>query len=179
MTMDWPGIIEQHGPVVWRTVRKLVPDEHAAADCFQETFVAALKFTRHKSVENWPAFLTHLSTARALDHLRKHGRDQLKRSSELEGLESSPAVQRPLQQAQQSELFDHLRAALAAMPANMAEACCLRFIEQFSYDDIAAQLGITVNHVGVLLTRARAELKRHLAPFSPGVASPISEEVRQ
>jgi RNA polymerase sigma-70 factor, ECF subfamily len=176
---DWASIVQEHGSIVWRTVRKLVPDEHAAADCFQETFIAAMKFARRTPVQNWPALLTHLATARALDHLRMQRRDPAVSSSLLQGVEIPSAAQLPLEQAQQNELFDHLRAALATMPANMAEACCLRFIEQFSYEDIAEQLGITVNHVGVLLTRAKTELQRQLTPFSSGFVTRTTEEVRQ
>jgi RNA polymerase sigma-70 factor (ECF subfamily) len=92
-------------------------------------------------------------------------------------VESPSLTQRPVERAQENELFDCLRGALVEMPENMAEACCLRFIEQFSYEDIAVELDITVNHVGVLLTRAKAELKRHLAPFSPIDVNRTIEEV--
>ena len=39
------------------------------------------------------------------------------------------------------------------------EACCLRFLEDLSYGEIAEELKITVNHVGVLLNRAKVALR--------------------
>jgi len=176
---DWPRIVDEHGGAVWRTVRKLVADDHAAADCFQETFVAAWKAARQRPVHNWPAFLTHLATARGLDYLRKRRRQAPGPSLVMaEGERLSPS-RPPLEQAQESELFDRLREALAALPDDHAQVCCLRFLEELSYEQIADQLGITVNHVGVLLHRAKSELRQLLAPFDPSKDSlPATDEVR-
>ena len=75
--------------------------------------------------------------------------------------------QAPSDSAEERELFDRLREGLAGLPADQAEACCLRFLEGFSYEEIAAELQLTVNHVGVLLHRARASLQVRLAAFAP------------
>src|SRR5580765_4898076 len=72
--MDWSQLLEAHGRIVWRTVYRLVNDEAEAADCFQETFVAALKYSRSHAIRNWPGMLKRLATAKAIDHLRRRGR---------------------------------------------------------------------------------------------------------
>lgn len=71
--------------------------------------------------------------------------------------------------AEENELFDHLRRALAKMPADQADACCLRFLEMMSYEEIADELGLTVNHVGVLLHRAKSALQTQLADFQSAI----------
>jgi DNA-directed RNA polymerase specialized sigma24 family protein len=40
---------------------------------------------------------------------------------------------------------------------------CLHCLEGWSYQDVAGQLGVTVNAVGVLLHRARQRLRAWLA----------------
>ncbi len=45
---DWSQILKEHGDIVWRTVSRLLIDGTDAADCFQETFIAALEFSRNQ-----------------------------------------------------------------------------------------------------------------------------------
>ena len=47
------------------------------------------------------------------------------------------------------------------------------------YQDIAAELGLTVNHVGVLLNRARASLRQRLRVYEPAPAvENIGKEIK-
>ena len=169
---DWSQILNEHGGIVWETVSRLVSDNADAADCFQETFIAAIDWSRDQHVRNWPGLLKRLATARALDHLRKRRRDRAQPlpvggSSELEGrARQPPAV------AEERELFNRLRDGLASLPRDQAEACCLRFLEDFSYEQIAEELRVTVNHVGVLLHRAKAALQTQLSAFAPTSKNP-------
>ena len=78
----------------------------------------------------------------------------------------------PEQQAEAAELSDHLRIAMARLPTRQAEAFCLRWIEGMSYEEISERLEVEVNHVGVLLHRARKRLRQLLDRFvSPGNVS--------
>jgi RNA polymerase sigma factor (sigma-70 family) len=60
---------------------------------------------------------------------------------------------------QQKELTDGLRKSLSKLPLQEAQAFCLRYLNDMSYRDIANELGIKANAVGVLLHRARAKLR--------------------
>ena len=42
-TLDWPAIVREHGPLVWRTALRILGDDSEAADCYQETFISALR----------------------------------------------------------------------------------------------------------------------------------------
>jgi len=64
---DWEGILRDHGPTVWRTLWRLLGNRADAEDCFQETFLAALQFSRAQSVLHWSALLARLATARTVD----------------------------------------------------------------------------------------------------------------
>ena len=61
--------------------------------------------------------------------------------------------------AEGRELFACLRQGLAGLPQEQAEAARLRFLEDLSYGEIAEELNVTVNYVGVLLNRAKAALR--------------------
>jgi RNA polymerase sigma-70 factor (ECF subfamily) len=174
---DWSQILKEHGGIVWETVSRLVTENADAADCFQETFIAAFKFSRNQHVRNWPGLLKRLATSRALDHLRKRRRNSALSLSAGDSCELEGRIRRPPAVAEERELFDRLRDGLASLPPDQAEACCMRFLEDFSYEQIADELGVTVNHVGVLLHRARRDLQKQLAAFSPSPAKPNGSQV--
>jgi len=164
---DWPQIIATFGGIVWKTARRLLNNDADAADCFQEAFVAAFELSRKQPVQNWPGLLRRLATRRALDLLRRrrHGLaigQSLGEVSELEGRSMPPPAA-----AEELELFEQLREGLALLPSDQAEVCCLRFLESLSYEQIAAELDVTVNHVGVLLHCAKVSLQNRLAAFAP------------
>jgi RNA polymerase sigma-70 factor (ECF subfamily) len=175
--MDWNKIVTEHGPGVWRTVHRIVSNHADAADCFQETFVSALDVARRQHVRNWPAMLHRLATTRALDRLRRRMRTDSRHDSPLR-LDDviSPEIS-PVQSAQDRELAQTLRSALAHLPPGQAEVFCLRHLNELGYRDIARCTGMSVGAVGVALFRARQQLRNLLsaqfaAAGSEGVTCP-------
>jgi len=65
----------------------------------------------------------------------------------------------PDARAQDAELAARLLMGISRLPSRQAEAFCLRFLSDLAYDEIADELGIEANHVGVLLHRARSKLQ--------------------
>jgi RNA polymerase sigma-70 factor (ECF subfamily) len=167
--VDWSQIVRQHGPLVWTTVYRLLRHDADAADCFQRTFLAALVLSRTQPVRNWPGLLRRLGTARALEALR-HRLRQSQRLRPLLAEVPSSGTPPPDRAAAAGELGDHLRAALARLDERQAQVFCLACLDGLSYADIADQLGLTVSHVGVLLNRARRELRERLRGHEPADA---------
>lgn len=171
---DWQEIVERYGPAAWRTAFRLLGNRADADECLQETFLAALGISRRQSVENWPALLTRLSASRAIDRLRV--RDRRRQREQLavarwERLEGSPD-----QKLVDQELAEQLRRALVHLPASQAEVFCLHCLDEWSYQQIAEQLSISVDSVGVLLHRARRRLRTLMGPFSPELSGRSCEE---
>lgn len=162
---DWSRLVEQHGPMVWSTVYRLVSNEADAADCFQNTFVSALERSRLEAVHHWPALLRWLATARALECLRRRYRDS-RRSAPMAELRDVRAAE-GAETAAGSELAAHLRQALAELDARQAQVFCLACLDGLSYREIAESLGLTTSHVGVLLNRAKAGLRERLRSHAP------------
>jgi RNA polymerase sigma-70 factor (ECF subfamily) len=68
----------------------------------------------------------------------------------------------PSKHAEAAELASALRWAISKLPARQAEVFSLHELGDWSYQQIADQLGITVNGVGVILHRARQKLQELL-----------------
>jgi len=73
----------------------------------------------------------------------------------------------PVGAAQASELAERLREALGRVTPRHAEVFCMHFMLAMTNDEIAVALNMTVNAVGVLLHRGRAELRQLLEEGSP------------
>ena len=168
--VDWSQIVQQHGPLVWTTVYRLLRHDADAADCFQRTFLSALLLSRTQPIRNWPALLQRLGTARALESLRQRVRQAQRLRPLLADGAVSSSTPEPAQAAAVRELGDQLREALAQIDARQAQVFCLACLDGLSYAEIADQLGLTVNHVGVLLNRARLALRERLRGHEPADA---------
>src|SRR5947209_9205691 len=125
---DWSEIVQQHGPAVWRTARRLLNNEADAADCFQRTFVSALEVARKEAVRNWPALLKRLVTARALERLRQRRREGDRMTILPEQAADRRAVD-PAEAAAANELAARLREALTELEPRQAQVVCLACLE--------------------------------------------------
>lgn len=157
--VDWQLVVKKHAPAVWRTAYRILGNTADAADCFQETFLCALKFSQRRRVRNFSALLTRLATVRAIDKLRQRYRESHINANKSDLAAVASANPGPAQQAQTSELIAELREALGQLPQQQAQVFCLRYLNDFSYRQIAKALSIKTATAGVLLHRARAKLQ--------------------
>ena len=170
--IDWPEIVRQHAPLVWRTAYRLLAHDADAADCLQETFVSATEVAKRQEVHHWGGLLQRLATVRAMDCLRRRMRERNHAMGRGDFDAVAAAEPGPLSAAQATELSAHLRLALAKLPPQQSEIFCLRQLNGLSYEEIAAELGISADAVGVTLHRARATLRQLLESFAPCECKP-------
>jgi RNA polymerase sigma-70 factor (ECF subfamily) len=157
--VDWDAIVTRDGPAVWRTVYRIVGNRADAEDCFQETFLSALAVWRREAVSNPHALLQRMATARALDRLRRRYRRKSREGASAAWDDLPSDGQGPSAEAEASELSQRLREALCGIPSKQAEAFCLFALDGWTYEQIAAHFGSSINAVGVLLHRARQRLQ--------------------
>lgn len=165
---DWQTIVAEQGPLVWRTAYRLLGNHADTADCFQETFLAALELSRRQPVRNVSGLLVRLATTRAIDRLRQRGR----RERQVTGGTADQvwAAGDPADQVQDRELVGQLRRAIGELPEQEAKVFCLRYLNEMSYWQIGRELSIGINAVGVALFRAKAKLREALG------ATPAEED---
>lgn len=157
--IDWQTIIAKHGSNVWKTAYRLLGNHDDASDCFQETFVCALEISKRQHVRSFPALLTRLATARAIDQLRRRFR-RANYSTEPEEWDSIPSTNPgPDQQVHQYELATRLRQSLSQLSDQEAQVFCMRYLNSMSYRQIAKAINVKTSAAGVLLHRARAKLQ--------------------
>jgi RNA polymerase sigma-70 factor, ECF subfamily len=164
---DWPQIHERHGPLVWKTVYRILRDHTEALDCFQEVFAEVLERSSSRSVRAWPAFLRWLAVRRALDRLRKRRADAKQVALDGDVATLPAASPGPEALAEWSELLERVRDELVRLPGQQAEAFWLQCVEGMSQAEIGQHLGVNANAVGVLVHRARQRLRQSLAGLNP------------
>jgi RNA polymerase sigma-70 factor (ECF subfamily) len=171
---DWDAIVRDEGPAIWRTLWRLLSNRSDVDECFQETFLAAMQYSRSAAIRHWSAFLQRLATARAMDRLRKRyqQRDVTDELADANAAVSSRPG--PVEQSVAAELSEQLRRALARLPEPQAESFALYALSGWSYDEIGRQLGMSSSNVGVTIHRARLRLRELLALSSAAIKEGLS-----
>jgi RNA polymerase sigma-70 factor (ECF subfamily) len=165
---NWDAIVADDGPMVWRTLWQLLANRADVEECFQETFLAALMFSRREAVECWPAVLCSLATARGMDRLRQRyrRRDRWQNggngSSDHRLTEEASTDAGPVERAVAGELSDRLREAMAQLPEKQAEVFYLHALCGWSHREVGQRMEMTENAVGVTIHRARQRLRELL-----------------
>lgn len=145
--------------------RQLLGSTERGEDAAQEAFVRAYRaFERHDSAQPFIAWIMRIARNHCLDLLRRRSHE-----AKLFGDEAveTAAAESPgadgLGAALSAERATAVNAAVAKLPERYRVPLSLAYYGDADYDDIATTLGITRNHVGVLLCRAKQLLRQSLA----------------
>lgn len=101
-------------------------------------------------VRSWPGFLRTMAVNRALD--------QLRRRRDWSDMEPPGAVGDPESALYDLQRADILRRAIAQLPERDAQMFSLHYLGDLPQVDIADQMNMTANAVGVALHRLRTRL---------------------
>ena len=150
---------------VFGLCRRLLNSSELAEDATQEAFLRAYKsFGKFDSEQPFWQWIASIANNHCIDLLRHNKRaEQLfgDEGTELEQLASSDTpILSNLMAADDAEA---LNGAIETLPDKYRVPLVLAYFSQASYDDIAQQLTISRNHVGVLLLRAKQQLRTALA----------------
>ena len=165
MKIDFEALYRDHYRRVFGLCRRLLGRSAQAEDAAQEVFVRAYRaLDRYDSHQPFAAWILSIAGNHCVDLLRSRARDGKlfdEFDSEVDALDSSaPAVLDALVDAQRSA---EIRGAIAALPDKYRLPIVLAYYNDANYDEIAHALGVTRNHVGVLLLRAKQLLRHSLA----------------
>lgn len=159
--------VDAHELPLARYARRLLGDVDLAADAVQHAFVQLCGQSRATAGENPAPWLFRVCRNRALDHLRRAGREQSLVAADTEAAARAaiqPAVADraadPATAAEHRELTARLRDLLRELPAPQREAIDL-WCEGFTAKEIAVITGRTEGHVRVLTHRGFTALRSH------------------
>lgn len=133
MLPPFQSLLDDHADAVMAVLRGAVGRD-AADDCFQETFLAALRaYPGLRPGSSLRAWLLTIAQRKAIDHHRARGRRPVP-VAEVEDPRSGrePADELP---------DDGLWAAVGALPPKQRAAVALRYASDCSHAEIAAALG--------------------------------------
>jgi RNA polymerase sigma factor (sigma-70 family) len=134
--------------------------EEDARDVVQEVMLSAWEGIKDlRTVRNPEAWCMALTRNKALNLLKKKGRHYLPLAEQYD----LPSGDRnPLQQTEANESFHKIRDLIAQLPEKQRAVIHLRDLEGYSYKEMAQILNLEMNHVKVLLFRARKQVKEQL-----------------
>jgi len=168
----WESAFTAHYVGLCEYVLRLVGSAEAAQDLVQDLFLY-LWDTRgpRDAVRLTQPYLYVAARNRALKYLR-HRRVAAAWIERAAGEEPPAATESPEDSCLQSELDRAVERAIAGLPSRCREVFLLRRRRQYSYQEIAASLHLSLGTVKSHMWRATVQLKKTLAPYLAH-ASPV------
>jgi RNA polymerase sigma factor (sigma-70 family) len=155
------AIVHRYHRPLLRYCLRLLPASRAE-DAVQQAFVSAHRAIHAGDAElNLRPWLYKIAHNSALNLLRQNGFDHDQVSEEIDGVETPP------QAFERGERLRTVVAAVQELPDRQRDAIVLQAVEGRSYDEIAAELGVTDGAVRQLLNRARTTLREAAAALTP------------
>jgi RNA polymerase sigma factor (sigma-70 family) len=144
-------LIDEHAADVLAVLRGAVGRE-SAEDCFQETFLAALRaYPRLEDAGNLRGWLITIAHRKAIDHHRARGRQPIPVAEVRE-----VAIEDPLPD-------EGIWAAVGALPPKQRAAVTLRYASDLPHAEIAAALGCSPEAARRSLHEGIKRLRKELA----------------
>jgi RNA polymerase sigma factor (sigma-70 family) len=146
-------VLDEHSAAVMAILRGAVGRE-GAEDCFQETFLAALRaYPKLEEGRNLRGWLLTIAHRKAIDHHRANGRKPVPVAdpAELAAAEAAP------------EPDDGLWRAVGALPPKQRAAVALRYGSDLPHSEIAAALGCSPEAARRNLHEGLKRLRKELA----------------
>jgi RNA polymerase sigma factor (sigma-70 family) len=174
----WEDIVRTHSARVYRLAYRLTGNPHDAEDLTQEVFVRVFRSLSSYTPGTFEGWLHRITTNLFLDSARRKQRIRFEGLADemahrLVGSEPTPA-----EAFDDSHLDDDVQAALKALPPEYRAAVVLCDIEGFSYEEIAATLGVKLGTVRSRIHRGRAQLRAALEHRRPCPAYAAGDATR-
>ena len=158
-------LVRRYQRAIHRLAWSLTRSDSDADDLAQETFVRAWgaigRFELGQPLYPWLARIVTNQAFSLFRHRRRRPEisiEPLVEAGQQWGVEDDPAAH-----TADSERDAKLRAGFAALSLEHQAVLALRAVQDLSYEEIASALNIPIGTVMSRLSRARGELKRHLA----------------
>lgn len=159
----WGQLYREYAPAIFRFCRRALPTREDAEDATTEIFMKVReKIGQYDASRPFTAWLYKVAANHCWDTLRRRHIRQDLETGDLETLPLEHPDPNQLEQIVAQRTSRDMRRALAQLPARARMALTLRYYGEMSYDEIAEALGVRRPFVGVLLLRARHQLREVL-----------------
>lgn len=151
-------LYDEHSPGLYRYAYRLLGSQELAEECVSETFTRFLERTRRRTPHgNLRAYLYRIVHNWVVDHYRAQHNTEPIEDDLLSGEEAGPETRLLVQAGQ-----EQLRRALLALPEEQRMVIELRFMEDWSHEQVAEYLGRSSVATRALQHRALNTLRKSL-----------------
>jgi RNA polymerase sigma-70 factor (ECF subfamily) len=156
----WGEVYRHYAPAIFRFCRRVLPTREDAEDATMEIFLKLRdKLNQYEPDRPFSAWLYRVAANHCWDQLRRR---KLRQDRETDDVDEVP-LQHPdpgqLEQLLTERSGEEVRQALRTLPARARMALVLRYYADMDYNEIADALGVQRTFVGVVLLRARHQLR--------------------
>src|SRR5260370_32276985 len=159
----WGELSREYAPAIFRFCRRALPTREDAEDATMEIFMKLKgKLVQYDATRSFSAWLYRVSANHCWDMLRRRKIRQDKETDDLENVPLEHPDPSQLELLIEQRTSEEVRKALDKMRGRARMALVMRYYSDMRYDEIADALGVRRAFVGVVLLRARHELRRAL-----------------
>ena len=159
----WGDLYREFAPAIFRFCRRALPTREDAEDATMEIFIKIRdKLDQYDANRPFSSWLYKVAANHCWDMLRRRKIRQDKETDDLETLPLEHPDPSQLDQLIEKRTSEEVRKALDQLGSRARMALVLRYYSDMSYDEIADSLGVRRAFVGVVLLRARHELRQAL-----------------
>jgi RNA polymerase sigma factor (sigma-70 family) len=164
--------IDRFGSLVWSIVRRTVKDQSDAEDLVQEVFTEIWKKAGFydPDVASEATFIALVARRRAIDHLRRSGRQP--GFEPLEAAETIPDAVVPSAPVQCDA--EALKSSISSLPEETRTLFRMFFDEGFTHPEIAGKTGLPLGTVKTRLRRGLLTLREQLRRAGKSNIQPAS-----
>ncbi len=159
----WGELYREYAPAIFRFCRRAMPTREDAEDATMEIFMKLRdKLSQYDPGRSFTAWLYKVAANHCWDMLRRRKVRQDKEIGEIEDMPLEAPEPNQLEKLIEERSSEEVRKALETLGARARMALVMRYYSDMSYDEIADALGVRRAFVGVVLLRARHDLRQAL-----------------
>jgi RNA polymerase sigma-70 factor (ECF subfamily) len=171
----WGELYQHYAGPMFRFCRRVLPTREDAEDATMDIFVKLRgKLEQYNPERPFQAWLYKVASNHCWDLLRRRHVRQDKETGDVENMPLEHPDPGQLEALVAAQSGERVRRALARLPVRARMVLVLRYYAEMSYDDIAEALGLRRAFVGVVLLRARHQLRDLLAEAPAAAAKTAS-----
>ena len=160
----WGELYRQYAPAIFRFCRRAMPVREDAEDATMDIFLKVRqKLGQYDATRPFSAWLYTVAANHCWDLLRRRKVRQDLETGEVETMPLEHPDPGQLEQLIEKRTSREVRRALDQLPTRSRMALVLRYYSEMTYDEIAETLGVRRTFVGVVLLRARHQLRDAMA----------------
>ena len=163
----WGDLYREFAPAIFRFCRRAMPTHEDAEDATMEIFMKLRdKLSQFDHTRSFSAWLYKVAANHCWDMLRRRKGRQNKETENVDDIPLEHPDPNQLERLIEERSNEEVRKALGKLGVRARMALVMRYYSDMSYDEIADALGVRRAFVGVVLLRARHELRQALGENS-------------